>query len=227
MDTDFDEALDFMPMLDVLDLVKIKKGYVLNFYKTDMWEYHTIPYIRKEFGEKKETGCRCLREQPDPEEQRVFQYLEIPFTEMGVWQGYLLHILPGITPKGGHANYHAVEEVYGYEELLSCIFRSQGYNEAGNNRELEEIIERYNDEFMFDRPNPELLASLYNLLGIESFLPKAVINSEDSAIIESLFFSNFGGLVYEVTKAIRIGNTLKYEPQDQRVLVKYDCGICY
>lgn len=227
MDRNFDEETNFMPILDVLDIIKIKEGYVLDFYKTDKWEYHTLPYVRRIDAERKETSCRIFLERPESDLQRVFQYLEIPFTEMGVWQGYLLHILPGITPKRGHANYHAIEEVYGYEEFLRCLWCSQRENKAENNLELKEIIETHLIDFLSAKPNQELLSSLLKVIGIDAFLPKVAIISDDAATIESLFFSKFSGLVYEATMVIKEGKTLKYQPKDQRVLVKYNCGICY
>ena len=227
MDIDFDEETNYMPILDVLDVIKIEEGYALDFYKTDKWEYHTLPYVRRIDAERKETGCRIFLKWSDSEKQGVFQHLEIPFTEMGVWQGYLLHILPSITPKRRHAEYHAVEEVYGYEEFLRCLWLSQTENMAENNLEMKKIIETHLIDFLSVKPNHELLSSILKVIGIDTFLPKVAIISDDTATIESLFFSKFGGLVYEATTVIKEGNTLKYQPKDQRVLVKYNCGICY
>ena len=76
----------------------------------------------------------------------------------------------------------------------------------------------------FEEERQELLLKI---LGIDTFLPKVTINSEDTATIESLFFSDFGGLIYESTTAIRDGSTLSFRNKDQKVLVKYNCGICF
>lgn len=224
-DINFKEETKFMPILNVLDNIKIKDGYILDFYKTDEWEYHTLPYVRKKEGERKSTGIGLFLSCPDSEEQRVFQYLEIPFTEMGIWQGYLLHILPGITPKGGHANYGATEEVYGFDDFFMNLLKTQGYNQAENNQKIKDRIDEFTSKVTIDNPQQEELVLLLNTLGIDTFLPKVVINSPNTATIESLFFSNFGGLIYESTTAIREGNTLRFQHKEQKVLVKYDCGI--
>ena len=229
----FEKATYFMPILDVLNKIKIKDGYILDFYKTDKWEYHTLPYVRKKEDERKAVGSRIFFTDDDYDEEGLLQHMEIPFTEMGIWQGYLLHILPGITPKGGHANYGATKEVYGYLEVISCLFGIQ-YNEAENRQEICDFIDNYwfakfnsmlektSDDF--DEKQQELLL---NILGIDTFLPKVTINSKDTATVESLFFSDFGGLIYESSTAIRDGNTLRFQHKDQKVLVKYYCGICY
>jgi hypothetical protein len=157
--------------------------------------------------------------------------MEIPFSEIGIWQGYLLHILPGITPKGGHANYGATKEVYGYRDVISCLLGIH-YNEAENRQEICDFMDKYRfPDLRLDKTSndfeEERQELLLKILGIDTFLPKVTINSEDTATIESLFFSDFGGLIYESTTAIRDGNTLRFQHKDQKVLVKYNCGVCY
>lgn len=228
----FEKETNFMPILDVLDNIKINDGYLLDFYKTDEWEYHTLPYIRKKEDERKAVGSRMFFTRDDYDEKMLFQHLEIPFTEMGIWQGYLLHILPGITPKGGHANYDATKEVYGYHDVISCLLKIQEYNETENRQEICDFIDNYRfPEFRLDKTTDDFDETrqelLLKILGIDTFLPKVTINSGDSATIESLFFSDFGGLIYESTTAIREGNTLRFQHKGQKVLVKYNCGICF
>lgn len=227
----FEKETNFMPILDVLDNIKIEDGYLLDFYKTDMWEYHTLPYIRKKEDERKAVGSRIFLTQDDYDERTLFQHLEIPFTEMGVWQGYLLRILSGITPKGGHANYYVTKEVYGYRDVIRCLLGIQ-YNEAENRQEICDFMDKYRfPDLRLDKTSndfeEERQELLLKILGIDTFLPKVTINSEDTATIESLFFSDFGGLIYESTTAIRDGSTLSFRNKDQKVLVKYNCGICF
>lgn len=233
-DIDFEEETNFMPILDVLDKIKIKDGYLLDFYKTDRWEYHTLPYVRKKEEARKPVGSRIFFVFDDSNEKTLFQHMEIPFTKMGIWQGYLLRILSGITPKGGHANYKATKEVYGYFDVISCLLDIHEYKEAENRQEICDFIDNYNflefesrmenasDDF-YEKQQELLL----KILRIDTFLPKVTIDSKDTATIESLFFSDFGGLIYESTTAIRDGDTLRFQHKDQKVLVKYDCGICY
>ncbi len=228
----FEKATNFMPILDVLDSIKIKDGYILDFYKTDEWEYHTLPYVRKKEEERKSVDGGIFFSPDDTNEKRLFQHMEIPFNEMGIWQGYLLHILPGITPKGGHANYNATKEMYGYHDVISCLLNIQEYNETENSQEICDFMDKYRfPDLRLDKTSDDFEEErqelLLKILGIDTFLPKVTIDSKDTATIESLFFSDFGGLIYESTTAIREGSTLRFQHKDQKVLVKYDCGICY
>ena len=223
----FEEETNFMLILDVLDNIKIKDGYLLDFYKTDLWEYHTLPYVRKKEDERKSVDSRIFFTDDDYDEKTLFQHMEIPFTEMGIWQGYMLHILPGITPKGGHAKYDSIEEVFGFDDFFFNLLKTQVLNLAENNQNILDCIDRYASKVTIDNLQLEELAILLNTLGIGKFLPKIVINSSNTGTIESLFFSNYGGLIYESTTAIRDGNTLYFRYKNQKVLVKYNCGICF
>ena len=200
--TKFDWFEEYQPLLDLLDLVKIEEGCVLDFYKTRLYEYDTLPYIRKK--EDKRLGVEMLGFMTHTEEE-LFQRLRIPFTEMGIWQGYLMHILPSITPKVGHARYGCTLEIYSDNDLKYAM------------RHIE-----------FPPPFPEhdeLLSSLSKYLGSDDILPKVSIESEGQATVESTFWSVFGGLIRETTTAIKTWETIKYERKDQEILVKYDCGI--
>lgn len=200
--TKFDRLEDYQPLLDVLNLVKINEGYVLDFYKTRTYEYDILPYIRKK--EDNRLDIELLGFMTHTEEA-LFRQLSIPFTEMGVWQGYLMHILPNITPKNGHALYGSTLEIYSDMDLKFAM----------NHIKFPPLPQKHE----------ELLNSLSYYLRSDVVLPRVTIETEGRAVVESTFWSEFGGLVHETTEAIKNGKTIKYEGIDQKVLVKYDCGV--
>lgn len=200
--TNFNTTTDYQFLMGALDLVAINEGYVLDFFKTRTYEYDTVPYVRREEDER--LGVELLGFISHTE-KALFQELRIPFTEMGIWQGYLMHILPNITPKVGHASYHATTEIYSDSDL--------------------DFVMRH---IKYPPPFPgqtDLLVSLSNYLGSEVILPKITIESEGRAIVESTFWSEFGGLIRETTTAIKKGETIEYKGKDQKILLKYDCGV--
>lgn len=200
--TKFDRFGDYQPLLDLLDLVKINEGYVLDFYKTRIYEYDILPYIRKK--EDNRLDIELLGFMTHTEE-KLFQQLSIPFTEMGIWQGYLIHILPSITPKNGHALYRSTLEIYSDMDLKYAM----------NHIQFPPLPSKHE----------ELLNSLSYYLGNDVILPKVTIKTGERAVVESTFWSEYGGLVHETTEAIKNGETIKYESKDQKILVKYDCGV--
>ena len=201
--TKFDWFEDNQPLLDVLNLVEIEEGYVLDFYKTRLYEYDTLPYIRKK--EDKRLGVEMLGFMTHTEED-LFQRLRIPFTEMGVWQGYLMHILPNITPKEGHARYGTTLEVY-------------------SDTSLKYVMHHIEFPPSFPEHIIELVDTLSKYLGSDEILPKVTIESEGQATVESTFWSSFGGLIRETTTAIKKGETIEYKGKDQKILLKYNCGV--
>ena len=230
LNMDFDNAEDYEHLLEVLDLVKIKDGYVLDFYKTRQYEYETVPYVREVNAERNGYDMLWFMHS---DEKDFLQGFDIPFNEMGIWQGYLLHILIDITPKDGHANYGAVTEIYGDADLYKVMGVSPHHdNDASDYKKLlmglgykpEEVREALKP--IGSKPK-DITEGLLQYIGSEDILPTVSIINDDEAEIISTFWSEFGGLIKETTIATRNGNTINFESKDQVVLVKYNCGICY
>lgn len=228
--TDFEETTDFEHLLEVLDLVRIKDGYVLDFYQTRRYEYDTVPYVRGRFEERHDYDMPWFMHHDGRD---FLQGFDIPFSEMGIWQGYLLHILIDITPKEGHASYGTVTEVYSNKDLFDVMGVSPTYeNDASDYKKFlisigcrpEDIAEAIKPKG--SHPD-DITEALLKYIGSKDIEPSVRIINDDQAEITAVFWSEFGGLIKETTIATKNGNTINYETKDQEVLVEYNCGICY
>ncbi len=127
-------------------------------------------------------------------------YFDVPFTEYGIMQAWILDNLTDFMPKGWHCNYSNKFFIFDFKGAKAALL-----NKFANKPEMLEKIES---------------------VDFKDLLPVVTING-DSAILEYAYWSNWQGLVKAKTIVEKSGCSVKFSKPETKVIVKYDCGIVF
>ena len=139
----------------------------------------------------------------------ILPYFDVPFTEEGIMQAWLLNNLTDFMPKGWHANYSVKYFVFDIERIEE-LFPEVTPEPDGLSNSLKHDRMDVRDKLM--------------VLDLESLLPKVTITG-DNAVLEYAFWNDWTGMVKASVKVERKDNSVVFGHPETEVLVKYKCGI--
>ncbi len=128
-------------------------------------------------------------------------YFEVPFTELGIMEAWLLTIAPNFMPKVWHACYSDVDYIADrqkFEKLFSDT----------DNRDTNFIT----------------AANKVKTIPFDELLPQIKIDGNRASLIYS-YWSEWRGLVRETVVVTPKGKSVEFSPPSVERLVPYDCGL--
>lgn len=214
---DFEEFYDLMFILPKLPLLNIRDGYELDaFQKGDSLGWIIQPYCHKEGALEYYNPTKVdsyndaliIRGQIDWNDAEgvppILPYFNVPFTEEGIMQAWLLDNLANYMPKGWHSLRRKKYFVYDTERIVSII--------SDKDSKTQKTLGQSN-------LRDELMA-----LDLEALQPSVKITG-DKAVLEYAYWNNWNGLVKSVVEVEKVGNSVKFGNPKYHVLIEYDCGI--
>ena len=214
---------NLMYVLDFLPNLKIKEGYVLNYFSVGS-EYgkgikgychqhrftgNYVPY--DEHGQVipyndflKITdliGWDAANTIPS-----ILNYFDVPFTQEGLMQAWILNNIEEFLPRTWHANYNDKHFIFS-EEDIDELFPEQSEGESCF-CSREECCDKV------------------NALNIAALLPIITMN-ETTAILTYSYWSDWNGLVKITMSIEKNDNSVSFGQSKKEILVKYDCGIIF
>ena len=135
----------------------------------------------------------------------VLSYFDVPFTEEGIIQAWLLDLLTDFLPMGWHANYRQKTFVF-------------------NTERIEDMFPEYDPETCGSFGRRSKVRDEVFALDLESLLPSVKI-SGDKAILEYAYWNDWRGMVKSTVTVEKDGNSVKFSKPETKTLVEYDCGI--
>lgn len=221
---DFSSSDNLMPILENLPQLKIYEGYELDaFQKGDDtgWIFEpycckkgaNIHYIPSEHGNYDDSlrihgriGWNDANSVPP-----ALNYFDIPFTESGILQAWLLNNLTDFMPKGWHSNYSVRYYIFAPEELDNLFSENiENANSFSGNLKCHRLKVR-----------DKVLS-----LDIDSLLPSVTKNCV-KATIEYTYWNDWEGLVKVREKVYKYGDSVIFAAQEYDTLVEYSCRIMF
>lgn len=206
---------NLMPILDKLPLLKIREGYILDVFPSLMKcvpycykkgaRVQYIPSVHGVYNDSLKINY-CVPESV-PE---VLSYFEVPFTEVGIMQAWLLVNITYFMPVFGHARYGKEHFIFQTECIDRLFPESVGKSKGSLENRLKLERQRVRDKVL--------------ALDIESLLPTITING-DSAIMEYAYWNDWSGMVKVRTEVIKEVNSVRFLQSEWKVLVEYKCSV--
>lgn len=137
----------------------------------------------------------------------ILPYFDVPFTEEGIIQAWLLYNLEDFMPKGWHMNYSRVDYVFDI-------------------RRIENMFPPYNPEERSSFGGRSKVRDEVFALDLESLLPTVKVTG-DTAVLEYAYWNDWRGMVKSTVKVEKDGNSVKFSKPENQILVEYDCGIIF
>lgn len=137
----------------------------------------------------------------------ILPYFDVPFTEEGIIQAWLLYHLEDFMPKGWHMNYSRVDYVFDI-------------------RRIEKMFPVYNPEEKSSFGGRSKVRDEVFALDLEALLPTVKITG-DTAVLEYAYWNDWRGMVKSSVLVEKDGNSVKFSKPENQVLVEYDCGIIF
>ena len=159
---------------------------------------------------------------------KIWEDLIVPFTEVGIWQAILLNETVALFPKGWHANYLKKTYVFSKADLQQIIDDKKSRYDY-----TDEEIEKLNAYWRFldmtphfDQYKKSNYDKLVSYLDREDILPSVEICGE-KAEASYCYWSEWDGFCRATAPVVRCGQSVVIGKPNRKVLVAYDCGICY
>lgn len=234
------KAIDLMPMMEALPLLKVPEGWVVDGCKngSDMgWQ--TLKYLRQKDGFKDvnldeecwhidsvttSSGRTYFTKRPSFDSTRVFApherlvgyyspemghvenalaQMEVTFTTDGIWQAFLFHHSTQILPLFWHSNY-----IYGVpifsEAVGDVLFPAERFCPHEN---LQQLYQRWQDS-----------------VKVETKVEKT---DDNTAIVTSTWWYDFGGLYRERWEAIRQGKSMRFNRIEFTKLLQWEPSVMF
>jgi len=137
----------------------------------------------------------------------ILPYFDVPFTEEGIIQAWLLYNLEDFMPKGWHMNYSRVDYVFDI-------------------RRIENMFPPYNPEERSSFGGRSKVRDEVFALDLESLLPTVKVTG-DTAVLEYAYWNDWRGMVKSTVKVEKDGNSVKFSKPENQIFVEYDCGIIF
>lgn len=208
-----------------LSLIGIKEGYCLDAFRSgdnhgSMFKFYackigsTIEYIPQQ-QKKKSIFASIFSSKPTYNDEMYigsmlswqdskeipdyFDYLTVPFTEIGVWQAYLLDNTPPLLTLWWHAGYRSFSYIFTKEDLFSAI--------------------KHKDDI-------ELLNQVTAFSDQEILTPKVIING-DRATVSCCKWNDWEGLYQEVVEITKKGSSVHFSEPVQNELIECSSDIIF
>lgn len=141
----------------------------------------------------------------------VLSYFDIPFTETGILQAWMLQNLSDFMPKMWHANYGTKYFLFDVD-----MFRTLFPDSVGTPNSLSGCLARGRLKVNDKIRNMEL----------GNLLPKILIKG-DSAVLTYTYWNDWRGLICESVNVLKEGNTISFSAPEQDVVIKHECDIMF
>lgn len=226
---DFSKFSNLMNILPQLPTIKIENGYKFDAFKCgDNMGWRIVPYvcqisasaewepqIIEETGEVLTPYNDSLRIQGMHSWQEskcippILQYFNVPFSEEGIMQAWLLNNIEDFMPKGWHSNYGQKYFVFN-KKVFYYLFPDT----ISKTNILESCLQK-------DRMK---VKSRLLSIDINSLLPTIKING-DSAILEYAYWNDWSGLNKIKQPVKRVGNTVEFGEAQKEILISFCCSL--
>lgn len=220
---DIDSFDNLMFVLDKLPLLKIREGYELDaFQRGDDHGWYMQTYCHKaetagRYMPKKHGGYvdslwihgRIGYDQAI-DVPAALTYMEVPFTEEGIMQAWLLDNLTEYMPKGWHANYGTKYFIF----------------DEGRVDELFQDADEKGKLCAFMASDRRTVRNQVMALDRESLLPSVIIDG-DAAVLEYAYWNDWSGMNKVSVPVKRVGNSVEFGKPYKEVVVRYRCGIMF
>lgn len=191
---DYKNASDLKEVSQLFSELKIKDGYVLDYFEAgDDMGARCIPYCHK--INKAGVSTRVPYNKIE-EFVPVLEFFEVPFTEEGILQAWLLDNLSIFMHKLWHG-------LYGNRDF---VFTDEDFEN------LKENVTNID------------VANALQAIEPESIYPSVKIG-RNAALLTLAYWSNWRGLIKESVTAERDGESVIFGTPETVTLVKYNCGI--
>ena len=230
------ELIDWSFVWEWLPQLKLREPYVVGCYKDgDMdFRYGMNVFNKERMGEYISRGLLSaettmfLTEGELPLNDKcswdsIWNHIEVPFTEEGLWQAFLLDELWRMLPLGWHWAYH--KDTY----LLKLGDLDSVWKDAAELTllEIEELEEpwksRMLEDMLLQQKVKEKLKKEEHLL-----LPHIEIDEKrHHAIIHYTYWSDWEGVVAVKLPVSYVDGLIVWGDREKTVLLPYDCGILY
>lgn len=215
-ESDFKSFDNLMFVMAELPLLKIRDGYELDAFQRGNdhgWYMQAycckagadVRYVPEKHGDYDDSlrihgriGFGAISSLP-----AVLSYMEVPFTEEGIMQAWLLDNLTDFMPKGWHANYstkYFIFDEYRIDELFPIASDEDGLQGRSMVRNQVKALDR------------------------ELLLPSVTIDG-DTAVLEYAYWNDWSGMTKVCVPVKRVGNSVEFGDAEKELVVKYHCGI--
>ena len=128
----------------------------------------------------------------------ILPYFDVPFTEEGIMQTWLLDNLTDFMPKGWHSNYSKKTFIFDADCIKGIFLDEEG-------KEVREKLKS---------------------IDLKSLQPKIRIDG-DKAVLEYAYWNDWRGLIRATTEVEKNSNSVNFTNPQTEVLVQYKCGIIF
>lgn len=143
---------------------------------------------------------------PRPLQYTSFKYIEVPFTEEGIWQAYLFYMMEKFLPRFWHALYGNATLIVD-REALKFIYPQEG--PCSRKEEYPDFTQHIMDS-------------------VSAINNKVEILSADKALITTTWWYDHSGLIETHHYAFRNGKHIRFEDtDDNKILFKWGLPIMY
>lgn len=157
---------------------------------------------------------------------KIWDDLSVPFTELGIWQAFLLCEAYTFMPKGWHGNYYNNTYVFSQNDMQKIIDDKKSRYDY-----TDEEIEKLNAYWKFldmntnfDQYKKSNYDRLVSYLGRDDIMPSVKING-DKAEVSYCYWNDWEGFCRRTIPVERRGQSVAIGKPEREVLVEYDCGI--
>ena len=237
---------NLMTVLQQLDLIKIRKGYVLDiFCKGDNYKIMRQPYCHKENatdyctsavnkgGMIKKAYHYLFEDTPETDDSKLFAYDDkklvtgaLTWREAKLMPPILNYFEVPFTPEG-------IMQAFLLDNVMDFLNNIDIYRCPINfylfNAEL--FLKKFSVEDVDDKHLSGILnfrrhEARHKLrsVDLETLKPKITIDG-NKALLQYTFWNDWKGLVKVTTKVVKHRNTIKFINPQQKLLVNYNCNI--
>lgn len=135
---------------------------------------------------------------------KIWDYISVPFTPMGVWQAFLLNEAFRFLPHFWHSSYLDRSYIFQIDDIVQIQKRDKSEPEF-NQEDLRKLNEYANSELL---------------------LPKVKVNG-NSAVISVCYWNAWKGLIKLEIPVTKRGRTVQFDRPTSEILIEYDCGIIF
>lgn len=136
--------------------------------------------------------------------------MEVPFTEEGIMQAWLLNSLTYFMPMGWHANYGQRYFIFDKLRIDDLFSHSDGDGQLTNilKEERMKVSDQVKD------------------LDVESLFPTVAING-DKAMLEYTYWNDWSGMNKVKLPVKKVGNSVEFGEPEVKNILKYRCSLMF
>lgn len=223
-------SIGFDYMIARLTEVYLREGYVLKRERVGNWSYGYVDiYTAPQDGQEREGDVPwyCKGEIPEGyhfcrsfRHKHLFEHLEVPFTEKGIFQAALLWNAWTMLPLFSHSCYD--ERFYLFEENLLGQLRKPDNEMFLSTRNEYKRPRRENEIYLL------LSSKVSELDGYDDDVLSPSVRIEgDKATVQTAYWNYHEGLVLGEQSVLMVGDTVALGYLKKNIILEYNCGVVY